>query len=800
MNKNHGAEGPRDARIAIVGEAFGTKEARLLRPFVGPAGSLLDACLMGADINRQSCYITNVIKEQPKNNNIKLFINLDKKEPVETEAYRRYRELLKEELIEINPNIIIATGNVPLYTLTGKNGITKWRGSILESTLIPGKKVLPIFHPASALEYRGKFLNRYIIIADLQKAKREAEFPQIRRQKRNLIINPSFSEIQDYLDRLTHPNYSQLAFDIEVTNEQVSHISFSHDRTFAMCIPFMQNGRDTMNPEQEVQIWAMISRLLQDSKIPKLAQNIIFDSTFLFRRYGIKIAGRLEDTMIASHMIFPDFPKGLDFLTSMYTDLPYYKEDGKKHKFTLHNDEFQLYSARDSVVLPEIFFQLKEAMKKKGIYQSYRKKMELIPVLIFMQERGILLDTEGLREEKQKANRKAIELTKELQEIVGYEINPKSPVQLKDYFYEVKGFKPYVKKGKPTTDDDAMKRLARRGLKEAALIIEIRRLSKASSTYFDIGYDREDNRVRCAFRPTGTSFTRLSSAETIFGTGSNLQNIPPYVKKYFLADPGYLLYEMDLSQAENRIVAYLAEEEMMIRAFEQGIDVHSQTAALIYQKPVEEISREKGTSRINPQKSERDDGKTANHGLNYGEGYKTFGLRNGIAEKDAKWLVERYHEIYPGVRNTFQKNVREELKRSRTLTSLLGTKITFLDQHGDKLWKKGYSCIPQSTVGDIINQWGLVPIYQDQKNFKPVELLNQIHDSILFQIPVDIGLKWHEYILRLIRSLLMRELHCRGRTFIIPVDVKVGKNWLEMTELDWDKNLEDQIRSINEGE
>ena len=141
----------------------------------------------------------------------------------------------------------------------------------------------------------------------------------------------------------------------------------------------------------------------------------------------------------------------------------------------------------------------------------------------------------------------------------------------------------------------------------------------------------------------------------------NLQNWPHSMLRYLIADEGHIYYSFDLSQFENRIVAYVGNIKQMIEAFETGIDVHSLTAALIFGKPINEVSRKDGSCPLGDgQHSERFWGKKANHGLNYDLGYKSFALYYELPEREAKAIVERYHQAYPGVRQTFHAEVRKQ--------------------------------------------------------------------------------------------------------------------------------------------
>ena len=167
-------------------------------------------------------------------------------------------------------------------------------------------------------------------------------------------------------------------------------------------------------------------------------------------------------------------------------------------------------------------------------------------------------------------------------------------------------------------------------------------------------------------------------------------------------------------------------------------------------------------------------GKKSNHELNYDMGYKKFALQMEIPEPAGKMIVERYHAAYPEVRQVYHAMVRDQLNKDRTITNLFGRKTLFLDQWGDKLFKEAYSCIPQGTTGDKINEQGLEFIYYNQDDFAPVELLRQDHDSIGFQIPLSITWTQHAVMLLKIKKSLETPLKWRDTEFVIPVDLTMG--------------------------
>ena len=757
-------EGPTRCQIALVGEAPGAEEERERRPFVGPAGQLLNRILQQIGLPRGELYIDNVFQERPKNNDVKPWLDTSKRYTVESAKYLESLEALKERLNHCTANVIVALGNTPLYTLTGKKAITKRRGSILESTLLPGRKIIPTIHPSAALH---QYMDIHLIAHDLRRVIEQALFPEVKLLERFLTLLPSYAQVLDYIRRCREED--AVAFDIEVMRREVSHLSLAIDATDAMTIPFMVNGENYFTPPQEAAVWQALAFLLEDEKVAKVGQNLAFDSTFLYRRFGIHVRP-MHDTMIAQAILFPDFRKGLDMIQTMYCNgEPYYKDDGKEwFRYDQGEEAFRRYSAMDSAIVAEIWPKQQQDLKATGNWAAYERQVGLIEPLVFIGEQGIRMDVAALKDAAEASSKLIEQMEKELWALVGKEINWRSPAQLKNYFYGALGIRPYTKKGSVTTDDKALKRLATRSVPGAELVLKLRHEEKLRGTYYTMSLD-DDGRLRCSYNPVGTKQGRISSSKTIFGTGGNLQNQPPQMKALMLADPGMVMIAQDLSQAENRVVAFDAQEMRMIQAFEDWVDIHTLTASMIYGKPTEEITYE-----------ERAWGKRANHGLNYDLGFRSFAVYYQITEDEARFIVERYHQIYPGVRR-WHAIIRDELNRTRSLTNLYGRKRVFLDRWGHELFKEAYSYIPQSTVAEVMNQWGVRFVYENQNDFGLVQLANTVHDSLIYQIPLSTGWEYISQVAWAIRQNLERPLETKGRAFNIPVDTKIGFNLDEAT-------------------
>ena len=787
--------GSRGSKVAVVSQAPRAKEQALGRGYVSSESKTLTDMLTRVGITRNDLYLTYVIKERLPKDDLDFYITFPKfgsKPPVYTEKYIMYLENLKKDLIEWDGNVIVAVGRLALYALTGLQGINNWRGSVVESTLVPGKKVIPILDPLTA---QKMYIYTYLIMDDLVKVKKESKYTEIIKRERNLIIAPTFHQAMSFLSEAA--SVPRIGTDIEGLY-WMSCFSIAISETEAMSIPLVDSQGSYFTPDKEAIILKEYAKILANKNQEHVFQNGIYDFDFLFNEYGMRIYN-IHDSMLAHRITYPDQKKGLDLLTSIYTDMNYYKEEGKRGIKGGKNDkQFWLYNAKDSVACLEAFNKCEIDTKRLNNESTYNRQRDIIPSLVFIQSRGIKVDVAGLRAAAEQADDDLIPLYAKLNELCGYEINPNSPLQLKDYFYKKKKVTPIKTrvKGKwvETTNEKALKTISSKGFKEAGIILAIRHIVKEKGTYLEMVF-RDDGRFTTSFDPGGTKNGRLSSRMTLKKIGGNSQNIPYSIRRYFLADDGYMGYEIDLSQAENRIMAYVADEHDMIEAFESGVDIHRKTASMIFGIDYNEISDEKGSSHLgNGTQSQRYWGKTSNHSFNYDLGARSAATRFELAIHEAQHLINSYHKAYPGIRR-YHTWVKETLaNENRQLTNLMGRTRRFLGRWEDSLFKEAYNFIPQSTVADVINQYALSGVYNDQVKFKHVELLNQVHDSIWVQIPLTISPSGHQHILGDIIGVMQPKLTWRSHEFIIPAEAKMGYNFQEMVDVTpdtWTKSKAD---------
>ena len=368
------ASGPRDARIAIVGEAPGADEERLGEPFMGCDGRLLmDMCAV-AGIAKRSCYSTYVSRERPAGSNFwsKFYAESRGKSP--TDALLAERERVRAEIATVAPNVTIALGEEALRALTGHHSIMKWRGSVIDTGI---GKVIPTIEPSTV---RSKYEYRRIVEMDLRRAAREGTTRESPSLGLVLLTDPTGEQVLEWLGRI-RPGSAPVSFDIETLGATVRCIALARDAHEAICIPFVScraPARDTpttlltmpadtafsshWDAATELAILRELARVLEDPGVPLIAQNFPFDASMLCREFGIVCRGLYMDTMVAQHCCYCELPKSLAFLCSVYTRIPFYKD----HDASSDLDEWR-YNATDAVATWQVAQALAREMKELGV-------------------------------------------------------------------------------------------------------------------------------------------------------------------------------------------------------------------------------------------------------------------------------------------------------------------------------------------------------------------------------------------------------------------------------------------------
>lgn len=341
-------------KLAVVGEAWGEQEALFQTPFIGPAGKMLDSLFEDAGIDRKEVYLTNVFNLRPSStsNDLENLCGgkrdpgvLGNWPPLLPGKYLRAEyegeiDRLVRELSEIRPNLAILCGNTPCWALLDRQGISKIRGTCSYSTRLPWLKCLPVYHPSAILR---EHTVRHVTVLDFFKAKREREFPELIRPRREIWLEPTLEDIQAFKVRFLD-GASRIAFDVETNRRgQITCISFASTVDRALVIPFVDDRKPARNYwptlEDELSAWDLVASILRIEGVEYVGQNGLYDCQHTWQTYGIPVPQYAHDTMLLHHALQPESDKGLGFLGSVYTNEPAWKTERPRGKETIKRED-----------------------------------------------------------------------------------------------------------------------------------------------------------------------------------------------------------------------------------------------------------------------------------------------------------------------------------------------------------------------------------------------------------------------------------------------------------------------------
>lgn len=526
--------------------------------------------------------------------------------------------------------------------------------------------------------------------------------------------------------------------------------------------------------------WLEIFRPVYESAtILKVGQNLKYDLTVL-ASYGIHLHAPLFDTMLAHYLVQPELRHNMDYLAEIYlnyTPIPIEqligpKGRGQKNMADLTPAEICDYACEDADVTLQLYPPLRDELEKNELTRVFNEiEMPLMPVLARMERNGVRLDTEALAETGNQFNQRLEELEREIYELAGHPFLLTSPRQVGEVLFDELKLNEKAKKtksGQYSTGEEVLEAI-RAKHPIVGKILAHRGLKKLVSTYIDALPKLilpETGHIHTSFNQAVTATGRLSSSNP------NLQNIPvrgddgKEIRKAFVAEEGCTFFSADYSQIELRIMAHLSQDEHLIQDFREGRDIHAATAARIFHKPLEEVTRD-----------ERRKAKTANFGIIYG--ISAFGLaeRMEVSRTEAKELIDSYFKTYPKVKEYMEKSVEVARERGYILTEF-GRRRYLPDITSRNAVVRGYAernavnAPIQGTAADIIK---IAMIRIDERlrhEALQTKMILQVHDELNFSVPPT--------ELEHVKQLVVEEME-RAFAMNVPLiaDCGSGINWLE---------------------
>src|SRR5271157_3344616 len=805
------------AKLMAIGEAPGGYEVAQQQPFVGPSGDLLNQCFSYAGIDRSQIYLTNVCKVQPPNNDItKLNMIGDKLE--------NHIPLLWQEINAIQPNCILAIGGTALEVLTGFKGIKHYRGSILQAG--NGIKVVPTLHPAGLLHQNSaegggmmSWKELTYIKADVKRAYEQSFFRDYRVPQRNLHIANCSLDIIRFLER--HQDLEKVTLDVETSNTWAQCIGLAFNSYEALCIPTF---REEIPLHDMAYIWKILSEFLADTKIKIIAQNAKFDQKRC-RQIGLPWHNCWFSLDMGWHILWPEFPKKLEFIASMITDEPYWKDEGKEWNPKIHKIErWFLYNAKDAAVEYECAEKILNELKESGLEDFFWDKIQpLYEIYYDMEDVGFLIDEEV----RKHLGRKYRDLREEEQEKLIRNIATDDHGVVDDVVYEEyknfnvmsNGPKNQVAKlifgymGLPVrkdTGDETLKSLANNVAKKPRIkdillgILTVRKVRKTIGTYIEAKTSGDSRmHMQCNINGADTGRTStgiLKSPVSINKEGIAFQMMTKHedaqlpvaggsdLRSMFIADPGFSLVEADGSQAEDRVVCVLARDWDALKAYERTNfrtnkhgckdDRHTMTACLVCSMDFEDITD-----------YYRQIGKKTRHAGNYAMQKHTHMLNLAkfggvyISEYQAGKQLERFHAGNPNIRSVFHIEIQYALRDNDCcLANPFGRRHTFFNRWGDEMFKEAYAYIPQGTVSDQ-TKFAMLTVRRRLAKYymKYFAFVVESHDSATALVADSLIPEYNA----IIKEEMQRPINfkkcslSRDYDLIIPCEIKVGKRWVD---------------------
>jgi DNA polymerase-1 len=530
--------------------------------------------------------------------------------------------------------------------------------------------------------------------------------------------------------------------------------------------------RHETNAARKTEVLQFLKEIFEDASLTKIAHNLKYDIEIL-NREGIQVAGVLDDTMIEAHLLHADRRSfSLDNLARDFLG----QEKGDLKKLLGESEDFSTiplsdavgYAAQDAHLTFELHQKfhtpLKEQPQVRWLYREV--EIPLAQVLSKMESRGVLVDGKQLEKLSVELHKKITKLQTKIYEIAKCEFNIASPKQLQDILFNKLGLTPGKKtKTGFSTDESVLQDLAEEH-ELPKLILEVRGLSKLTSTYVDVLptlISDVDGRLHTHYHQTGTATGRLSSSDP------NLQNIPVRteegmrIREAFRAAKGFQLLSADYSQVELRLFAHMSEDANMIAAFQRGRDIHSETAKIIFGSDEKEF---------------RSRAKAINFGIIYG--ISAFGLAKqlGISRSESAQFIDAYFEKFPKIK-TFMESLLEIAKKNAYTETLFGRRRPIPDIHSKNAVLRQFAeriatnAPVQGTAADIMKA-AMVRIEKRLEGMKSRMLL-QVHDELVFEV-ADSEI---EKVSKLVTEEMMDLSQTPIKKLDVPliVDSAIGPSW-----------------------
>lgn len=778
-------DGAFNAQIAVVSEAPGDREVALKVPLVGGSGQLLWKALSKYGITRRDVYVTNVVKRQLS------FLEDNDKVRLPKHETDNWEALLKWELASL-PNLryVLVLGNMSLKAICRVDGITRWRGSVLDFNITSHNvtqprtyKAICTFNPAHVIREPK---HEITFMMDVSKLDRVARGKYLPYEIKGHVLTDK-RQILEVLEKLNNDK-KPISFDIESGSGETACIGFANDSHEGWCIPFRSiTGDSYLSLADEMEVRRHLQHLFSSAQNNHfIAQNANFDMYWLWYKDRLRVHRTWFDTMLAHHVLYPTLPHDLGYLTTQYTTHPYYKDDRLEWREKGDIEIFWQYNIKDCCITHEVARRLGvELLDQKLDKFFFEHVMRLQPHLTRMTVGGTLIDVKTKSKIAEELTEQVAITLNDFHEQVGrvtgdidFRPNPNSPRDISELL-----FRRLKLVGRGTSTNEVnRKRMSDhpRTSAEARAVIKTldtyKKDHKFLSTYAEAGID-DDDRMRCEWKQTGVKKApgRLSSSQVMWGSGMNLQNQPVKARQMFIADPDYVFIYFDLTQAEAQYCAWdwgiesWKDQYTKARTEGTGFDSHRALAAQMFKMEYEQTPIKDHDANGVP--TIRFKAKRARHGLNYRMAPDRFAEASGLPLSEAIELYTIYHRLHPEIRRGWA-STEKEVRDTKTLFNAYGRRLMFLERlNTDDAMESVVAFKPQSSIGDKVSR--VIYMSHDDPAWpdRHARIALNVHDALIGLAHKDRAMD----ALRIMKKHAEEPMMVRGEQLIIAAEPGISQ-------------------------
>lgn len=767
-------------RVAIIGDFTSGDKDEL--PLSGASYYVLEACLNKVGLSKTQCMLASIGSG--------------------TELSVQASRELKHCFEEYRPNLIICLGDRVAKSLGVNAPLPMFRGSVI----VCKDAYSPAYNIKCLVTYHPREINKMyewmpLFLFDLQRARRESEYKELRVQERTYLTTLTTDEIVEACHAI--PDGSVISLDIEGGLAHMSCVSIATSPHHAFCITLPND----LHTEDKIKRLLALNHVCSNPNIGKILQNCLYDNYVLFVAHKIWLKNVVHDTMLSGWEIYPELPKGLGTQVSIWTDEPAYKFERKQDSL----DTLYTYCCKDACYTFELALKHREVMGDDAL-EHFSFNMSMLPIALYMGLKGMRYKSTDAAAALIEVQSKCDLIETKIATLLGSKTCPNlgSPKQVCEMFYTTMGLPkqhPKLKSGrgfdksKLTADTNARLSLITKTNNQVVKLVHLWATLNKQRTSYLAAKTGSDGRMHASYNVVGTKTGRFACTKALTGDGLNLTTVPKKYRSFYIADTGNYYFQLDLSGADGWTVAARCADRgdsTMLDDYRAGIKPAKVIALCMTEgRQIADLPTDELLIRCKEIDEEGPNGwiyftsKRVQHGTNYLLGVNTMSMQ---ILKDSDKVLNKIIQVKPSECQTLQnhylyrywgvpswhKDVESQIRNKGTMRAACGHHHRFFGRPNDnKTLREALAFEPQCNTTYITNKAAL-NLWNDPENRQNSRLiiqpLHQVHDALCGQFPIAKA----DWAIEKLNQYFQNPIQIGSHLIIIPFDGGFGKSWGEL--------------------